>query len=72
MVYSKYAGTELEVQGDSFVLLKVRQRGVEASGDGGVVLVVALPSLLLHVARLPRFVQFCICSRVTGMLGLSI
>lgn len=26
MVYSKYAGTELELQGDAFVLLKVRRQ----------------------------------------------
>jgi hypothetical protein len=27
VVYSKYAGTELELQGDAFVLLKVRHQG---------------------------------------------
>lgn len=36
VVYSKYAGTEVELQGDSYVLLKVRAGG-EASGAGRVV-----------------------------------
>lgn len=34
VVYSKYAGTELELQGGNYVLLKVR-RGQEASRAGG-------------------------------------